>query len=306
VTAATRHIAASDAPAVPHFPALPDFHAVSGIRATTEVAARHWRRAVDIRREWLHCGLSTEPADRTATEQALTTIYARLRRPRPRFVWVDSPRQALPLVAGLPTLDILYQWVIRPPHSGPPPLASDLAAALSRLRGALDERITRPDFEPPPPKRKKAQEPWPVPPPLDALRAGIPFREVLRQGVRDALRTSLADGFSLPVRGSLAEEGTPAVCWYGQQEAYWIGYYDTWRRLGLAQYSPVDDRQLDVWATLARSCGWWWPGETVCVVVERPAVIRVERVPGGHHEQVRPRRDDGPAIEYRDGWCPDV
>ncbi|HEY2671807.1 MAG TPA: hypothetical protein VGJ07_15740 [Rugosimonospora sp.] len=271
-----------------------------------DVAAEHWRRSAEIRREWLHWGLSTEPADRPAAEQALSTIYARLRRPRPRFVWVDSPSGALPLVAGLPTLDTLYQWVMRPPRSGPPPLASDLAASLSRLRSALDERLTRPDFDPPPPKRKNAQQPWPVLPPLDALRAGIPFREVLRQGVRDALRTSLADGFYLPVRAALAAQRPPAVCWYGQQEAYWVAYYDTWRRLGLAQYSHADESYLDVWATLARSCGWWWPGEEVCVIVERPAAIHVEAVPGVHHEQVRPRRFDGPAVEYRDGWCPDL
>lgn len=323
MTAATRRTAASESPAVPDFHTVKGFPVRTGLPAgsrtpagppaaapagggSVDVAAGYWHHAADIRREWLHSGLSTEPADRTAAERALTTAYAWLRRPRPRFVWVDSPRQAVPLVAAMPTLDVLYQWVIRPPHSGPPPLASDLAASLSRLRGCLDERITRPDFEPPPPKRKSREEPWPVLPPLHALRAGVPFRQVLRQGVRDALRTSLAEGFSLPVRGALGEWGTPAVCWYGQQEAYWIAYYDTWRRLGLAQYAPADDRQLDVWAALARSCGWWWPGEQVCVVAERPAAVRVERVPGGHHEQVRLCRRDGPPLTYRDGWQPDL
>ncbi len=55
--------------------------------------------------------------------------------------------------------------------------------------------------------------------------------------------------------------GDPArvpVCWYGQQEASWVAYYDALHRLGTARYQPDD---LGYWAVLARSCGWWWTGE---------------------------------------------
>jgi len=48
---------------------------------------------------------------------------------------------------------------------------------------------------------------------------------------------------------------------YGQQDSHWIAYYDVLRRLGLARYRSADDKQFEEWATLARSCGWWWPGE---------------------------------------------
>jgi hypothetical protein len=250
---------------------------------------------VDIRREWLDWGLNTEPADRTGAEQSLTNIYARRSRPRPRFVWVDSPQQALDHLVGLPTHEVLQQWVMarRPP--GSPPLASDLAAGLSRLRGTLEECFPESDLDSARATRKRGQ-PWPELPPLDALRAGIPLREVLRQGVRDALRVSFADGFYLPVRAAL---GPLPVAWYGQQESFWIAYYDVWRRLGLARYPRADNEHLDDWAALARSCGWWWPGEDRCVVVERPAVIVTEPVPGAWHEQVRLVD-----VEYRDGWRP--
>ena len=40
-------------------------------------------------------------------ERSLTAIYAKISRPRPRFTWVDSPAQAIPLITGLPTLDQL-------------------------------------------------------------------------------------------------------------------------------------------------------------------------------------------------------
>jgi hypothetical protein len=262
-----------------------------------------WSQAVEIRRAWLARGLATEPADRSATERSLSAIYARLHRPRPQFVWVDSPHQALPLVTGFPTNDVLWQW-IQPRHpGGAPPLASDLAAELSRLRGGLDEAITPPASEPPPPKRKKS-EPWPRLAPKDALDQEVPFLEIVRQGVREALRTSLADGLYLPVRRALAGDRPLPTVWYGQQESSWIAYYDVCRELGLARFEPSDEENLNHWATLASSCGWWWPGEDNCVVVERPATIRMQPLPRGLHEEVRLSHGPGPAIEYRDGWYP--
>jgi hypothetical protein len=53
--------------------------------------------------------------------------------------------------------------------------------------------------------------------------------------------------------------------------------------------------------TLARSCGWWWPGEDVCVVVDRPELAGTEPLPGTWHEEVRLRRG---GVRYRDGWHP--
>jgi hypothetical protein len=270
-----------------------------------------WRLAEPIRREWLDHGLDTAPADRPTTQGILSRIYARHGRPRPRFHWVDSPHQALPLLTGLPTHDDLQRWVIGRPPPGAPPLISDIAAGLSRLRSALDEGIVHPDLTPSPvSSRKNARRPdgigqrWPVLAPADAIAAGVPLRVLLRQGVRDALWTSLAVGFYLPVRAALA--GPVPSAWYGQQDAHWVAYYDVLRRLGLAQYRRSDETQFDDWATLARSTGWWWPGERVCVLVERPAVIRTEPAPGGLHGEQRPARDVEPPVVYRDGWRPAV
>ncbi len=258
------------------------------LQAST-VAVQHWRRAEEIGREWLEHGLATKPADRTVAEECLAGIYARHSRRRPRFVWVDSPRQALPLLNGLPTHDVLQQWVMarRPP--GPAPFASDLAAGISRLRSALDDGATHPDLDPPRPFRKKKDQPWPVLPPVEALSIGIPLREVLRQGVRNALWTSLVAEVCRPVRAALSAPWTVPVCWYGQQDAYWIAHYDVLRRLGLARYRSDDNDWLDLWAELARSCGWWWPGEDVCVIVDRPSTVHIGRPPDR-------------SVGYRDGW----
>jgi hypothetical protein len=256
-----------------------------------------WQQATHLRAEWLRIGMSAEPADRATAEHSVAGIYARVNRSRPRFEWVDSPYKALPLVAGLPHLELLYERIhaLRRP-AGPAPLASDIAASLSRLRGALTDGLLFPDPEPTG-NRKKVPKPDALPP-LDALRAGTSLRRVLQHGVAEALYVSLARGFFLPVKAALGPPSVP-VCWYGQQDAFWIAYYDALRRLGLAKYTSDDTEQLDGWAALARSTGWWWPGEDVCVMVERPATVHTARIPDSWCDEVRATR-----IGYRDGWQP--
>lgn len=259
-----------------------------------------WQEAVKIRQEWLGHGLSTQPADRRTAEHSLTAIYARISRPRPRFEWVASPYQALPLVAGWPTLDRLYAWIRDPRPCGAPPLASDLAMVAATMRGALSAGVRHADPELSPVRKGKGREPWPELPPVRALESGVPLGVVLHRGIRTALHRSLAHGFRTPVRDALA--GPVPVCWYGQQDAAWVGYYDALHRLGLASFGPGELDHLGHWAALARSCGWWWPGEDVCVVVDRPEAIRTEPIPGAWNEEVRLLRD---GVRYRDGWRPE-
>jgi hypothetical protein len=82
-----------------------------------------------------------------------------------------------------------------------------------------------------------------------------------------------------------------------------VAYYDALHRLGLARYGPAELEHFGHWIALARSCGWWWPGEDRCVVVERPASVRTEAVPGTWHDEVRLRQD---GVRYRDGWRPSL
>lgn len=273
--------------------------AIARVRGTN--AHDRWQEVLPIRQEWLGHGLSTRPADRRTAERALTAIYARMSRPRPRFTWVRSPYEAIPLVAGLPTLDGLYARIRDPHPRGTPPPASDLAMVASQLRGALSAGVSHADPELSPARRGKQKEPWPELPPLKALDAGVPLGVVLHQGIHTALHRSLAQGFRRPVLGALA--GPVPVCWYGQQDVAWIGYYDALHRLGLAAYGPDALDHLGHWVALARSCGWWWPGEDVCVVVDRPELVDTEPVPGTWHGEVRLRPG---GVRYRDGWHPSL
>jgi hypothetical protein len=229
--------------------------------------AAFWQQAAEIRDEWEAYGTACGSADRAAAEQAINQLYGMLGRSRPQFVWVRSPREAQPLVAHLPTLQDLFRWVKAPPAGGRPPLASDLAAALARLRGRMDDTVATPWFDPKPPKRGKGQ-PWPDLPAEEALSYGIPFIDLIRRHVREELFALLAHGFYLPAKRMLGDPSP--VCWYGQQEAHWIAYYEVWRRLGLAKYGAEVDAELDMWQVIARTAGWFWPDEHRCVVSHRP------------------------------------
>ncbi|NUT35511.1 MAG: hypothetical protein HOV79_20860 [Hamadaea sp.] len=234
--------------------------------------AAFWDQSAGIRDEWERHGLACGSADRAAAEQAITTLYAEIGRRRPRFVWVRSPHEAQPLVGHLPTLQDLFALVTTKEPGAGAPIASDLATAVSRLRGCMDAQLAAPWFDPPPPKYPKG-EPRPRLPLDLALARGVPFAEILREHVREALFTSLGRGYAIAAKRSLVGDDGP-VCWYGQQEAHWIAYYDVWRRMGLARYGDSVDAAFDTWQTIARSAGWFWPDETVCVVSERPVYGR--------------------------------
>jgi hypothetical protein len=239
------------------------------VRRRTAAVFDYWQQAAGLRQEWLDVGSSTEPADREAAESVLTRLYARHGRPRPRFVWAASPEPALAEVKGIPGHTELQQWLRVVPPPGRPPIAVDIAAGWSRMMAALDEDADHPDLDPPKGARKAAK-PWPELPPVPALEAGVPLRVVLRRHIRDHLRTALMENAALPVRAALGPPARTPICWYGQQDAYWVGHYDIVRRLGLARHSATLTARLDDWATLARSAGWWWPADDTCVLVERP------------------------------------
>jgi hypothetical protein len=91
------------------------------------------------------------------------------------------------------------------------------------------------------------------------------------------------------------------VTWYGQHEAPWIAHYDAGRRLGLARYSPEDVDILNIHAVLARTTGWWWPFDGVCVMAERPVALHTEPTPDGQHGQLRLHHQDDQALAFPDG-----
>jgi len=259
------------------------------------------RHAAAIRDDWLSAGLSVLPADRTTAEAAVTELYQLIAEPKPSFEWLPSPAAALAPGAGRGPDPVRLRAGSAPPTGRDWPVAARLASLQSRLRQRLDARIG-----------STTSASWPdrgvviarSAAPEDALTSDASRADVLEVAVHDSLRTTLRDAVSVPLRTALARMmgDSPGLAWYGQHDAYWVAHYDVWRRTGLVTYGSQDDDELDLFAALARSAGWWWPGEGRCVMTSRPSAVRTEPLPGRWHGELRLHRPDGPAISYPDGF----
>ncbi|MPY58680.1 DUF6745 domain-containing protein [Streptomyces spongiae] len=188
-----------------------------------------------------------------------------------------------------------------PGHIDRWPVGPRLAKLLKELRSRLNARIGH----------ERDTQPWRRQLGLsaeDALAAGHSVPSVVNDIVHGALKTTLHTCVRAPTRTELMRAralpttgSTDGLTWYGQLDAYWVAHYDVYRRLGLAHYRHEDADQLGLLAELARSTGWWWPGEGRCVMAERPTEIHTEPLPGAFHGELRLHRDDGPAVRFADG-----
>jgi hypothetical protein len=277
------------------------------------------RLAVALRNEWLAVGLSTAPADRSGAEAAVCRLYDMAGASPPAFEWAPSPLAALAAIQAArscyPAIETRYLLTGQPRREMP--VAARLASLETSLRSRLDARIGR------------AAVAWPGSPgtdtgtvwmyrPEDAVLSGISDRSIVVVTVGQSLRGTLTDAVAVPLRAALAEaigkaasgdQLTPTggvIAFRGQHDASWIGYYDTRRRAGFGGYASADLGELDVWAALARSAGWWWPGEGLCVMAERPVAVHAEPLIGSHHGELRLHRADGLAIAFADDFGANV
>ncbi|WP_347593071.1 DUF6745 domain-containing protein [Acrocarpospora sp. B8E8] len=226
------------------------------------------REAAEIREEWLGWALSTLPADRRTAEEAISGLYQLAGFPPPRFHWVTSPVAAMATVPpgihprSWKGLDHLSKW----------PLPARLNELVQRLWLQLDAQVR-----------------W----------GHGPMNELIKDRVRASLSRSAERSVFIPI--VLAHDaGTNWSRWYSTQGVSWIAHYDALRRAAGVVFAAEQSRQLELWATAARSCGWWWPQRDICVVSERPVTIRTEV--WGDNGEVRLHAPDGPAIRYADGF----
>jgi hypothetical protein len=264
-------------------PALPEETTVPA--KTNELTETQWAEVHRLRGEWLAAGTCCEPADRAASEAAITEMYRLTGRPAPQFVWVDSPATAS-----------LAIWLLsgKAGDSLRASLGDSLRASLrDSLRDSLWDSLGDSLWD------SLRDSLWAS---LgdslgDSLRAslGDSLGDSLRASLRDSLWDSLGDSLRDSLGDSLYQR------FWGQHEAHWIAFYDVPRHLGLVTYSDEVSARLDLWTALARSCGWWWPYGNVCVISERPALVKTETWDAARGT-VRLHSASGPAMRFRDGW----
>lgn len=260
-----------------------------------------------MRDEWLRVGLSTEPADRDAAEGAIVELYRLFGEPPPEFVWVPSPTAAV---------EVLRRDPDGPPEGfgqlpdGRVPREWPFLQRFSALKHESQKRL----LEQTEPKERfwspggvlEALFPlreWAVLPPRQLMEAGAAPEWILDVQVHRPLQESLQRNLYAPLRSALL--GTAGdrdrVARYDQYDTWTIGFHQLYRTAGLLRCRGDDVHQLDQWATLARSAGWWWPGPRRCVISERPIAVHTEPAGGGLYGEIRLHNAEGRAVEFADG-----
>ena len=118
----------------------------------------------------------------------------------------------------------------------------------------------------------------------------------LRSNLKANLRANFWDDLWDDLRDNLGNNLWDSDFW-GQMDMFWIAYYrypEQYLHVDYGEFSKV----LQLWDTLGKSCGWWYPYENICFVSDRPEQI--------HRKGVQLHNDSGPAVLYRDGyalWC---
>ena len=78
---------------------------------------------------------------------------------------------------------------------------------------------------------------------------------------------------------------------FGPHDANFLSYYDFFQ----SELNLINCEKIDGLIELANHCGWWAPYENVCILQDRPSIIKFD-------DKNRAHCEDGPAIAYPDGF----
>jgi hypothetical protein len=277
--------------------------------------------------EYLSVGLSTEPADFETAKETIAGIYDRIGRKRPYFVQLDSPlaaelyiqlyceafpgegtpsdrRTQLGTQLGTQLVDQLVdqlwdqlgtqlwdQLVDQLQTQLVDQLGTQLRAQLrNQLWDQLVDQL-----------RTKLVDQL-----VDQLGAQLrnqlwdqlvdQLGTQLRTQLVDQLRNQLWDQLQTrPQNGAQSPRDYMGTWFWGSQDAYAWGFYDTARRMGVV-YPPEVDTMLNDQLTVSRSIGWWYPFDDMCILTNRPVAIHRD-------DSNRLHSTEGPALKYRDGYA---
>jgi hypothetical protein len=251
------------------------------------LTAEQEARLVLWRAEWFAIGSSTEPTDKPRAERAITAMYARIGKPAPRFIHVDSPATASLAIYDLTRLAKDKTLGSSLGSSIESSLWSSLGSSFgSSLRSSIESSL-RSSLE-------------------SSLRSSIEsslwtslwssIESSLRSSIESSLWSSLWSSLGSSLWSSLGSSLRSA--YLGQESAYWVSFYAFCRDVVGVPYDAQKSLDLDLWSEVVKSCGWWWPFDGLCIVANRPESICWE--PGRMPERLH--CTTGPSVRYRDGW----
>ena len=241
------------------------------MKKITTLTAGQVERFADYRERWLAHGLSTAAAERGKAEEAIANAYrcAGLAAPTV-FAWLDSPLRGAIGAAMLAQVGDQVRAQVGDQVGAQ--VGDQVGAQVGDQVGAQVWAQVR-------------------------AQVGAQVRAQVRDQVRAQVRAQVWDQVWAQVRAQVRDQVRAQVraqVWdacYGQHDASWLAFYEFFgRECGLECCEKLRGMQ-----TAAQHCGWWWPFANAVIITERPRTLV-------HDAEGRLHREDGPALQYPDGW----
>ncbi len=257
---------------------------------------------------WMNIALSTRVADRNVTERAVRDAYRIVGLPQPtRYVWLDSPMAGAIAAAHISTaVSNVNERVARRPQEFMMKKLWQKAEVMNQTLHweQIQLQLSRGS--------------------LTALRNNVVLpiaRQIANQQVDRAEQARLSLFAGSRTKGAnispevwnnavaaVKEELTKeelknmdncvtwariskqlTACSFGNMDGAFFAFLDYANIAGMS----LNDMQGIV--EIAQSAGWWWPFMDLCILTERPKSLSINR-------QVLLHKENGPAVEFRDGW----
>lgn len=290
-------------------------------RRLNRLTAEQRRLIPLIRDEWIGVGLSTVPADRSEAQRGVDAVYRKAGLIAPAVIWLRSPFEeavgSLMLNASPPGArrdwgEVMLRAVLEEQlefEFGDQALdrAWRLRDRVGEVRDQVASQLGCQVCD-----QVEWDQVWnqfgnEVQGQVDRNRldsVGIPLPEQVRgqlvgevrgkvrDEVRDEIRRKVGE-----VRGPVGAQLWGQVLWdrrwghhFGQHDADLLAEVDFFRRCRLSAPHWFDGH-----SAVARSAGWWSPGDGYVILTERPLYLHLD-------EEGRLHRETGPALVYPDGW----
>jgi hypothetical protein len=215
------------------------------------------QRYLDLyREEYFRIGSCTKPANRPRAEAAITALYSAYEQVRPRFEWGTSPLWGAKRTASLEHSIWDLIWDLFVDSIWWTIMDSFAHPFIVSLGDSLVERI------------------W------------VELDRSIRASIRTSISASSGEVFVRLVDDAIGNSIA------GSHESSCLLQYFCAADLIGVTFREEDLVQLRLHEEVARSCGWWWPYEGLCVCTDRPEILEWD--------------DDSPPklkhVRYRDGF----
>ena len=243
-----------------------------------------------FRQRYLDIACGGGRIDRPALQAAIADAYAVIGKPAPALFIFDSPASCMLALKIFKMPEKAQLWAQLGDQLGDQ-LGGQLWAQLgAQLRGQLGDHLGAQLWA------QLRDQLWAQ----LGDQLGDQLWDQLWDQLGGQLRGQLRDQLGAQLRAQLWDQlGDQNIfdgnCLWGSQGLFWVAWGRFAASIGVI-LQPKTATHLDIMELISTQCEWWWPYENFVIASERPTTVRFD-------DQRRLHRENGPAIEYADGYA---